>query len=232
MGFRDPITTIAAVDTGADANGAGARLYQDLSNPAVPQGVAEWRTGFMARNATARLSGGGSGGSAFTLDGGRSQGIDAPSLSLNVESAPTSGYRPIARFSGVPRGIEILDSRALTLNTFIQPYGGASSAPTVERDAAGWVHLSGLLAVVGAPSLSNGYTLATLPDENPSWRPAKQRMFAQAGGFSAARPWRCDVNANGTVVFVAPMASDWSFPTGVSAGYLSLDGISFRPAID
>lgn len=103
MGFRNPVTS--AVDTG-DGGIAGVRLYQNRSNPAVPRGVAEWRTGYMGRNATVSLSGAISGGSAFVLDGGRYQGIDAPELQLNVESLPGGGYGPVARVSGAALSLD------------------------------------------------------------------------------------------------------------------------------
>lgn len=96
MGWKNPGSTATAVDTGRGLADAGVRLFQDLSNPSVPQGVAEWRTGLMDRNAQVRLSGGGSGGSAFTIDGGATVGVDAPYLGLDVASAPLGGYVPSA----------------------------------------------------------------------------------------------------------------------------------------
>lgn len=100
MGFRNPITSATAVDTGQGPKGAGVRLYQDTSNPAVPAGVAEWRTGLMDRNATATLSGGGSGGSVFALSGGSTQGVAAPEVRLDVEPMPAGGYGAVARIAG------------------------------------------------------------------------------------------------------------------------------------
>lgn len=97
MGFRNPATTATAVDTGRGLSDAGVRLFQDLSVPAVPRGVAEWRTGLMDANATVALAGGGSGGSAFTIYGGATQLTAAPALALNVEAQAAGGYAGVAR---------------------------------------------------------------------------------------------------------------------------------------
>jgi hypothetical protein len=107
------------------------RLYQDTTVPAVPVGVAEWRTGQMTRNATAKLSGGGSGGSFFAISGGNTQAIDAPEIDLNVEALAVGGYGSVARLHNAPR-LQLdgdLDSVALTLNSNgIYAPGSAASA--------------------------------------------------------------------------------------------------------
>lgn len=97
MGFRDPITTAEAVDTGTGVANPGVRVYEKTTP--VPQGVVEWRTGAMdpGGNATAALSGGGSGGSAFAIRGGATELVTAPEIDLNVESLAAGGYGPVAR---------------------------------------------------------------------------------------------------------------------------------------
>lgn len=119
MTFRDPITSAEAIDTGRGPSDAGVRLYQDTTVPAVPVGVAEWRTGQMTRNATAKLAGGGSGGSAFTIDGGTAlPGADAGALVLAAEQLPGGAYGPTARLLRASR-LQLpgdLDGVAITLN--------------------------------------------------------------------------------------------------------------------
>lgn len=100
MGFRTPPSSLAsAVDTGTAPADPGVRVLTDTTYPGTPQGIVEWRTGLMTTNARATLSGG-SGGSAFTLSGGATAGGTAPTLGLNVESDPVSGYRGVARIDG------------------------------------------------------------------------------------------------------------------------------------
>lgn len=101
MGFRNPITSATSVDTGRGLANPGVRLYQDTSVPGVPRGIAEWRTGIMDRNATVTLSGGGSGGSSFVIDGGASAGgTNAPHLEFDVAGAPAGGYQSVLRIAG------------------------------------------------------------------------------------------------------------------------------------
>lgn len=130
MGYRDPITTADAVDTGHGLANAGVRLYQDLSTPSVPRGVAEWRTGLMTRNATATLSGGASGGSAFTIDGGMdASGTNAPAIDLSSESAPGGGYRSVFRI----RNAAVID---------LGPVAQLYATSTQNFGAAGWQTLT------------------------------------------------------------------------------------------
>lgn len=151
MGFRNPATSATAVDTGHGQTDAGVRVYQDLSTPGVPRGVAEWRTGRMDRNATATLSGGGSGGSAFVLDGGAALGVAAPQLQLNVEGAAAGGYTPVARVTGGPlivqgaiTGAAPVDTASLDLDTTHGYWSGVSGRGVGWFiDAAGFVCLDG-----------------------------------------------------------------------------------------
>lgn len=162
MGFRNPISTATAIDTGRGLADPGVRLFQDLGNPSVPRGVAEWRTGLMDRNAQVFLSGG-SGNSAFVIDGGATSGKNAPSLELDVQDAPTSGKWSVARivadFLALPG-----DSLDLAVT-----YGAGVTAYT---DTSGWNGLrcwkrSGVVTVAGAIRLTgtvaNNGVIATLP---------------------------------------------------------------------
>lgn len=157
MGYRNPITTASEVDTGRGPSDAGVRLYQDTTNPAVPAGVAEWRTGQMARNATAKLTGGGSGGSAFVIDGGAPQaGLDAPRLKLNVESQPAGGYAAVSRLDGdvvhlgESGGIVVLDGQLAAVATAAPTYSTTLFGPngvtplTLTKGADKWVRMHGL----------------------------------------------------------------------------------------
>lgn len=232
MGFRNPITTAAAIDTGHGQADAGVRLYQDLSNPAVPQGVAEWRTGLMARNATAKLSGGASGGSAFTLDGGQSSdGTNAPTLGLDVESAPTGGYRPVLRLTAGAGGAIIADTAltplagptALTINgTFFAKYDTTPGETGSYRNPCAWKLASGLvvvggLALANSVSFSFGTTIVTLP---AGMRPAKVlRFVCQAWGGGA---YAAEVNPNGAITYASGVTG-----TATAGSWVSLAGISF-----
>jgi hypothetical protein len=163
MGFRDPITTASDVDTGRGPSDAGVRLYQDTSVPAVPIGVAEWRTGQMARNATAKLSGGGSGGSSFSIDGGASlAGLDAPRLNLNVEALPAGGYGSIARLRAETLdlgGADLVDLSGSGWQPLSLATGFASAGDCFYMRRAGWCTVV-LTAVASAGWAANAPLLA------------------------------------------------------------------------
>lgn len=208
MGFRNPATSATAVDTGHGLADAGVRLYQDLSAPSVPQGVAEWRTGLMAKNATARLSGGGSGGSSFALYGGQqASGVDAPTLSLNVESAAAGGYEPAARISSPFR---VLQTATLTPQTANQwnPIAGFE-APTVRLLANGTVIGSGVLQCNGTVAIGAGTTIFTLP----AWaRPANTVITTNWASGTPGGSARIDWFPNGAVALQTAIGTSqaWS----------------------
>jgi hypothetical protein len=105
MGFRNPITTAEGVDTGDSPTGPGVRMYQERTdNPA--RGVAEWRSG-VAGDAPATVTlisfqfndpdfGIRTIGRQFRHYGGQSNGVDAPTLQLNVREAAAGGYEAAA----------------------------------------------------------------------------------------------------------------------------------------
>jgi hypothetical protein len=238
MGFRNPLAS--AVDTGLPG-GAGAKLYQYFDPATLTSyGVLEFRDG-VAGDLPAQVVGKAdysqtgenvTVGGGLRLVGGKYRGIVAPELDLNVEPDGAGLYFPVARLKGAPtldlggaKLLPITAPTALPLNTFIQAYGSGNQPPVYSRDADGYVHLAGLLAVVGAASLAAGYKLATLP---AGYRPTATRRFVAIGGNG--RPWLCQINPTGDVLFASPAAADWSFTTGASNSFLSLDGIEFLPA--
>lgn len=98
MSYRRPLTTATALDTGRGVQGVPSfRAYQDLSNPSVPRGIAEWATGLMDRNAQIYLSGGPA-GSAFVIDGGAAGGKSAPTINLAVQDSATPGSKEAVAF--------------------------------------------------------------------------------------------------------------------------------------
>jgi hypothetical protein len=226
VGFRDPITSATAVDTGRGPSDAGVRLYQDTTVPAVPIGVAEWRTGQMTRNATAKLSGGGSGGSVFALSGGNTQATDAPELDLNVEQLPGGGYAPVLRLrAGAAQGGRIvpdvaLDApvpmTALPLGTMLTPFGGQYEAPRYTKLASGLVVVTGF-ATVTTTSFGPGSLMAgPLP---AGCRPSGVLRFMVSGWNGG---WLPEVYPNGQILYGGATAG-----TTVSTTYLSFAGIAF-----
>jgi hypothetical protein len=138
VGFRNPATTATAIDTGRGNLAAPSfRAYQDVSNPAVPRGIAEWATGLMDRNAQIYLSGG-SGNSTFTIDGGATAGKDAPTIGLAVQEAPTSGKESVAFVTG-----DRLD------------LSGVTKLGNLARFAGSWNGTSNSTLTGTAPSVAN-----------------------------------------------------------------------------
>jgi hypothetical protein len=234
MGFRDPLTTADAIDTGHGSQDAGVRLYQDLTVPGNPVGVAEWRTGSMDSNATITLTGAGSGGSSYAIDGGTTQLVDAPEVDLNVEEQPDGSLTPVLRLKAGAGGRIVSDvaldplipKTALPLNSaFFAPYDaglGNWNAPSYTKLATGDVVVTGLVIVTSA-SFAFGTTIGTLP---PGCRPGGgltggALVFACSGWNNAT--WRANVNTNGTIT----LAANGPGATSSVNSYLSLSGIRF-----
>jgi hypothetical protein len=218
MGYRNPLTTAAAVDTGHGLADAGVRVYQDLSIPAVPKGVAEWRTGRMdpGGNATAILSGGGSGGSSFVVQGGKTQTVQAPALDLNVEQLPGGGYGPVARlvtgaggqaFTDAPligpdtkwQALPLVTTGALTFTAF-----DAGNAPRYARLADGTVILEGIAKILAGTlaagaSAQAGSLPASLAPVMNAWRPAV--IMTSAGAYFAAGEVLVNAGTGNVTVF-------------------------------
>jgi hypothetical protein len=210
MGFRNPIATATAVDTGHGLGDAGVRLYQDLTFPATPAGVAEWRTGLMQRNATAILRGGGSGGSAFTLDGGASAGeVDAGRLVLSVESLPTGGYGSAARL----KADRITLDGKLDTTTAAPTYSTASfvanptSALALVKGADAWVRMRGLARLAVASSNLAGKWF----DLPAGFRPVSTvfgLVYIEGGGIASVQ-----IDPAGVVTGLALLIGGYPIPT-------------------
>lgn len=236
MGYRNPITSAAAVDTGRGPSDAGVRLYQDTSVPAVPQGVAEWRTGTMDRNATVKLAGGGSGGSAFILDGGATELIDAPRIGLDVETlpGPGAGYGPVLRLiANSTEGGQIMQDVATNLlrprtapgypnPTFFGPFGASSYDDAYyELDADGYVNLGGLVKGKTAGTWPGNTALIQLP---AGCRPAKTHLFGVVTSQSTYGAAVLQLDPAGNLTWIAAQPG-WSY---VAGSWIALDGIRFR----
>lgn len=137
MGFRNPVTTVAAVDTANGRAGApGVRVYGQEISPGsgIFQGVVDWFDG--AATARASLTGGGvgdSGGNVFEVRGGAVQGVTAPGLQLNVEGLPAGGYGPVARLKGAGLVIDSPGTRVQGL----QPLLGTAGVANVATNGSG-----------------------------------------------------------------------------------------------
>lgn len=109
---------------------------------------------------------------------------------------------------------------APTLGTNISYYGSPWNPPGYYIDAAGWVHLRGL--VIGS-GLAASATIFTLPS---GLAPPYNNSFGMPGqnGSGTDGIWRVNVNQNGSVQIDATPPSG---TTGNPTTYLFLDGISF-----
>jgi hypothetical protein len=142
MGFRNPVTTAASVDTSNGRAGApSARMYGQEVTPGsgVYQGVVEWFDGVGTARAT--LTGGGvgdSGGNVFELAGAPVQGSAAARLQLNVEGLGGSGYGPVARLIGA--GL-VIDSPGTRIQG-LKPLLGNAGAVNATTNASGQVTVS------------------------------------------------------------------------------------------
>lgn len=138
MGFRNPITSAAAVDTRPGATVAGVRMYEaadafgrwgmveftdpDADAPSYLQGRANHTVG-------GSLQGG-----SVSLQGGSYNGAAGPRLDLQVAQAATTGYDASARLSGLKRfyvdaPVELAAGNAATLpknpGAVLVPAGGS-----------------------------------------------------------------------------------------------------------
>jgi hypothetical protein len=94
-------------------------------------------------------------------------------------------------------------------------YGGAYQQAQYRKDAAGKVHLRGLVAKSGTPA--SGDVIATMP---AGYRPPARLLFSVGAGDSADRYGRTDVLPNGEVTFIVGATVD-------AGDFTSLDNISF-----
>ena len=110
-------------------------------------------------------------------------------------------------------------------------YGGGFASAAFYKDQLGIVHLRGL---VGSNRSVTGQTpiermLFRLP---AAYRPSSRRAFAsigrEANSQAEVAQARIDVYPDGVVTFITACAVGGS-PCSASGGYVTLDGISFRP---
>lgn len=152
MGFRNPITSATAVDTGQPA-GAGIRMYQGSDATGV-FGVIESRDG-IAGDTNAQIidranlvpQGGGytQQGRTFTIKAGTANGVPAgPELDLNVEGLPAGGFGPVARLKNA--GL-VIDSPGTRVQGYV-PLLGAAGIFTGNTDASGLVTITHSLGVI------------------------------------------------------------------------------------
>lgn len=105
MGFRNPITSIAAVDTRPGVAAAGVRVYQTTDGAGHPMGVVEFADGFsntpaqLTSTAYYNADGSSTVGGSTRLKASPWQGVTPPELDLNIEGLPAGGYGAIARLT-------------------------------------------------------------------------------------------------------------------------------------
>jgi hypothetical protein len=117
--------------------------------------------------------------------------------------------------AGAPAGAAAEPWRALTFAGSWTNYGAPYATGAYRKDAAGKVHLRGLLAK-GAGIPASGDVMAVLP---PGYRPAMRYLFGGGGGAPTELYTRVDVLPTGEITFMAGATADGDFT--------SLDNISF-----
>lgn len=212
MGFRNPLTSATAVDTGQPTS-AGVRTYQQATSTGT-RGVVEFRDGITG-DAPSRLTAQANlvpqGGGGYTAQGGFLElaagswnGVTGPALTLAVEENPTGGYRSQARLSG-PLAVAgrvtsappvKAEMSALTLNTPTYAAAGGRSAGAY-IDAAGFVQLDALIN--NASALAQGTGGQIIGNVPSPMAPAGNRWFL-VPIYPAAAVALIGVRAAGTIV--------------------------------
>lgn len=220
MGFRNPIASAQAVDTGRGLADPGVRIYEDTSVPAVPQGVVEWRTGLMTTNATARLSGGGSGGSAFAIAGGATEGVSAPEIDLNIEGLPAGGYGPKARIS-VPWELVVASTELTPVSPYFTQFEATETNyyhARYAKGADGFVTVWGRVKVVNTGFGVGQAVAGLLP---AGCRPRMNMVFI-LNGWTLNGAWTALIDPAGHICWEGNVAG-----ASTLNGWLSLDGLHF-----
>ena len=212
MGFRFPLTTARAVDTG-DGTGDGVRMYQGSSG-GFPVGVVEWYSAWLTADEAARITASpllkadpndphaplSSYGARTTFRGVGANGVPGPTLGLNVEEDPAGGYRSVAaltadviRLSGQVQR----DDTGWQQLTLFAPWKATGSC--VYRQVDGWT-LVALTAVNGSGWAADAL-IAAIPDGGP--RPSiNVPGLANISGSSSSAP--VYLNPAGQLRVVAP----------------------------
>jgi hypothetical protein len=241
VGFRNPVSTIGALDTGQGFARGSVQSYTD--NPTGALGSAlHTAAGFQFRdgvsgdtpaavvNVANYTAQGANGlfaqGGGLTVAAGSYNGVQGPRLDLNVESAPAGGYAPVLRMTAGAGGRIVPDTAldplvpatALPLNgSYFSIYGGSAYAPpTFWKLADGLVVLVGMVTLLNA-NFALGATVGTLP---PGCRPSRIERFTATGLGNGA--WIAEVMPSGAITYAG--ASSGSPAAG---SYISLAGITF-----
>ncbi len=159
MGFRNPIRTAAAVDTrDGDASAAGVT---------VDGATATWHDGFGTAGRVELTSppGGGTGGAGFSVIGSdRFATRVLGRLDLQEKELPAGGYESVATMRA--ERIELLGAvsggdawQALPMgSTAWTPWDTTANLPRARRNAAGDIHLSGIVKLASGASFAAGGT--------------------------------------------------------------------------
>lgn len=186
MGFRNPITSAVALDTGATA--PGVKVYANNSNPG--SGVVEWDAYTAKVTGSLTSSQTGSGGSYFTLG----MNNNGPSLAMNIEGQPAGGTASVLRLTAdriIPSAVYLCQAIA----TVAQPIA-----------ATGWT----ALAMGKADLNSGGFTISgsriTVPVDGIYELTGMCVFAANATGYRALR-WNWTLPPGGTQT--TPLVVAW-----------------------
>lgn len=233
MGFRKPITTAAAVDTGPPGNPAVylAEGNDGQGNAASTYGVVGFRDGFADTDATITrrtvinphsevISGGGS----VTYDAGSYAGGKAgPKIVQSVTVDGTGAASSDTQITGdrftLSTGSVDVATTSITLNALYKSAGvGAGGVPAVDQ-IANRVEMRGAIANVSSPYSANAGTVYPLGSIPAALAPGAKRWWAVAAltgaGYASAL---VSVDTAGAINFV-PLAA-------LTVGFaLNLNGI-------
>lgn len=229
MGFRDPITTAAAVDTDPDG-GPAVYMTEGTDGSGNTYGVVGFRDGFADNDARITrttvvnprsevISGGGS----LTIDSGSyAAGKAGPKLVQGVSvdgSGLATSYTQLVGSDSI-----LVASTAITLTSTFKSAGiGAGGDPVVDQ-LADRIELRGGITSVSTFSASAGNVLS-LGSIPAALAPKAKRWWAVAlitgAGYSTAL---VSVDTTGAITFVPQAAMTSGFA-------LSLAGIRWRLAV-
>jgi hypothetical protein len=167
MGYRNPLTTAAAVDTSNGRTGVpAARLLQRQISPGVFQGVVQVDDGVTVAEWT--LTGGGfadNGGAVMQLAGPASvQGVPGPRLQLNVAQNADGSYSPEARLKGAGLIVEQPGTRLQGLAPLVGAGGLITSVSTNGSGEATITHGLGVAPAAFLVAPANGGPIPNLVD--------------------------------------------------------------------
>lgn len=190
MGFRNPVTSVSDVDTGPTPTGPGVRLYQDTVNN---RGVLELRDGAPGHTpATLQLTNNPSAGDphitlmqlqgvSSVVDSLAGEVAVAPRVNLDVVANLSSPGHYLGRLT-LNSDLHYIEGQARVNHSVAGPDGDwtsmvpllgaawsawdtAGNLPSYRMDAAGNVHVAGIVKLNVGSSLAagGGVAVATLP---------------------------------------------------------------------